>query len=274
MNRDRNEEQMNGKQRIEEQPDELDRELAQMAQDAPDMPADFHARWTEQVRAEAGQAKTGSRQESRRQWRYALSAAAVFIFLIGGTLLTRNAGDRNIPVSAALSNSAPVKEDAAPAYGTLTAVEEESHEPLLFAMNSAVEEPSEAALEEASEAAADAVYGTGEEERKAYKNGAPAALMMTAAPATPEPEPETAEKAAGTEETVEEAYDAVPEAAFSGTAGTEAAGQPETKSGSEFVSFLKDLGIFTAKTLAAVFCCAALAFLAAAVHRALKKRKQ
>ena len=38
---------------------ELDRMLAQMAQETPEMPADFHARWTEAVRAEAGQKKTG-----------------------------------------------------------------------------------------------------------------------------------------------------------------------------------------------------------------------
>ena len=60
MNRDRSEEQLS----------ELDRELAQMAQDVPDMPADFHARWTEQIRAEAGQAKTESRKENRKQLRY------------------------------------------------------------------------------------------------------------------------------------------------------------------------------------------------------------
>ena len=37
---------------------ELDLELAKMAQETPEMPADFHARWTEAVRAEAaGQTK-------------------------------------------------------------------------------------------------------------------------------------------------------------------------------------------------------------------------
>lgn len=69
-------------------PDEI---LAQMAQDVPEMPADFHARWTEQIRTEAaGSKEADRRQESRRQWRYFLSAVAVFVFLIGGTLLTRS----------------------------------------------------------------------------------------------------------------------------------------------------------------------------------------
>ena len=44
MSQERNEEML-----------ELDQMLAQMAQETPEMPADFHARWTEAVRAEAGQ---------------------------------------------------------------------------------------------------------------------------------------------------------------------------------------------------------------------------
>jgi hypothetical protein len=43
---------------------------------------------------------------------------------------------------------------------------------------------------------------------------------------------------------------------------------------SEFVSFLKDLGSFTLKTLAVAAAAAALAFGAAAIHKALKKRGQ
>ena len=67
---------------------ELDLELAKMAQETPEMPADFHARWTEAVRAEAAGQQTEKKHETRRQWRYILSAAAVFVFLIGGTLRT------------------------------------------------------------------------------------------------------------------------------------------------------------------------------------------
>ena len=78
----------------------LDRELARMAGETPEVPADFHARWTEQIRAEGAKQKTESKKESRRQWRYILSAAAVFVFLIGGTLLTRNTGRKNPGVNA------------------------------------------------------------------------------------------------------------------------------------------------------------------------------
>ena len=68
----------------------LDKMLAQMAEETPDVPDDFHARWTEAVKAEANQNKAETRKAGNRQWRYILSAAAVFAFLIGGTLLTRN----------------------------------------------------------------------------------------------------------------------------------------------------------------------------------------
>ena len=41
------------------------------------MPADFHARWTEQIRKEQ---QTHPRRERRRQLHYILSAAALFVF--------------------------------------------------------------------------------------------------------------------------------------------------------------------------------------------------
>ena len=94
----------------------LDRMLEQMAQDTPEMPADFHARWTEAIRAEAGeQPRTESEEhrEGRRQLRYILSAAAVFIFLIGGTLLTRSMNQTNAANNAAVTWVPAAEEDAA-----------------------------------------------------------------------------------------------------------------------------------------------------------------
>ena len=72
----------------------LDLELKQMAEETPEVPADFHARWTQAVREEA---ETGRREEApaeedrteqrkadaRRQRRYLISAAAAFIMVIG-----------------------------------------------------------------------------------------------------------------------------------------------------------------------------------------------
>ncbi len=71
---------------------ELDAVLAQMAEEVPPMPADFHARWMNAVRAESGPAeeKTPGRAGSIVLWTRILSVAAAFVFLIGGTLLYRN----------------------------------------------------------------------------------------------------------------------------------------------------------------------------------------
>ena len=95
----------------------LDRMLEQMARETPEMPADFHARWTEAIRAEAGEAprtETGKHREGRRQLRYILSAAAVFIFLIGGTLLTRSMNQTDLVNKPAAVTAAPAeKTDAA-----------------------------------------------------------------------------------------------------------------------------------------------------------------
>ena len=76
----------------------LDAALAQMAEEVPPMPADFHDRWMNAVRAEAEKAqgepekeKTRNRAVSIVRWTRILSVAAAFVFLIGGTLLYRNA---------------------------------------------------------------------------------------------------------------------------------------------------------------------------------------
>ncbi len=58
------------------------------------------------------------------------------------------------------------------------------------------------------------------------------------------------------------------EAADAGAELKEAAGEP-----GEFVSFLKDLGVFTLKTLAIAAAAAAAAFGVLALRRALRKRK-
>ena len=199
-----------------------DRILAQMAQETPEMPADFHDRWTRAVREEAaGRKRAEKHSESRRQWRYLLGAAAVFVFLIGGTLLTRSPGKNNRTESTLKK--------------TETAVEER-----------AAEESAEADLFMAEESAEDMAPEAGPEIRSAEKNAAWAANVYTGAGA------------------------AVPNEAPVKAAGSI---REETAGENGFVSFLKDLGIFTLKTLGAAAAAAVLAFGAAVVHRAWKKRK-
>ncbi len=79
----------------------LDMELAQMAEETPEVPEDFHARWTGAVREEASARKPAEnapdrapekgKPAARRQIRYLLSAAAAFVVLIGGVII---AGDQ------------------------------------------------------------------------------------------------------------------------------------------------------------------------------------
>ena len=74
---------------------ELDAELARMAEEVPPMPADFHKRWMSAVRAEAenrpaAETVPGKDPVTLMKWTRILSVAAAFIFLIGGTMLYRN----------------------------------------------------------------------------------------------------------------------------------------------------------------------------------------
>ena len=102
---------------------DLDAELAEMAEEIPPMPADFHDRWMKAVRAEAedesapaesapaGGTDAQPRREAglpARRTRI-LSIAAVFVFLIGGTILYRSSGKT---LSPALRKEAQTEETA------------------------------------------------------------------------------------------------------------------------------------------------------------------
>ena len=85
---------------------ETDAALAQMAEDVPPMPADFHDRWMNAIRAEAEKTASPAEQKTHRntvsitRWTRILSIAATFVFLIGGTLLYRSSKS---PLTAARS---------------------------------------------------------------------------------------------------------------------------------------------------------------------------
>ena len=253
MNQERNEERT-----------DLDQLLAQMAQETPEMPADFHARWTEAVRAEAGQAKTEKKQDSRRQWRYILSAAAVFVFLIGGTLLTRGMDqkDRGNSVSVVEDTMVPAADSGTETAGAgAVSVPGQEAEEFVGAANFA-------AANEAAEEAATAVPDLLAETMSA-KSAKPAEAGVKADMAL---EADMDMAAAETEEEPEE------EAAAETAAEPEAepaAEQPretvEPARESEFVSFLKDLGLFTLKALAAAAVIAAVWFGVKALRKAGKK---
>ena len=123
---------------------ELDAALVQMAEEAPPMPADFHARWMNAVRAEAGSTAPAEEPAPKNTLSVVrltriLSIAAVFVFLIGGTLLYRNS-------KKSLTSSVPL---AAEKQENAETVDEPAAEPAVEAAASAVmEEAEEAAAEE------------------------------------------------------------------------------------------------------------------------------
>ena len=271
----------------------LDRMLEQMARETPEMPADFHARWTEAIRAEAGEAprtETGKHREGRRQLRYILSAAAVFIFLIGGTLLTRSMNQTDLVNKPAAVTAAPAeKTDAAvPAmeeandYAAIAVPEAETDSAPLMAASSAKSASNESSVKAGGGAAmnaeADMAVGAVMESNMAATDSREYAEEADRAVEDAEEEnalqmaaPTATETAAPTATTVPTAT-AAPTTEPTLAPTTEPTAAPAAES--EFVSFLKDLGSFTLKTLAVAAAAAALAFGAAAIHKALKKRGQ
>ena len=277
----------------------LDKMLAQMAEETPDVPDDFHARWTKAVKAEANQNKAETRKAGSRQWRYVLSAAAVFAFLIGGTLLTRNdpfmsrtnrggttaktqvsetAGAVSAP-SGMLMTEERETEESAEADGMASELE------MVFSMKMAADRDeagngtgngiadysaaaggaTEAAMEEAGPEAPTLMDAAMEEAQPE------APMLMDAAEAPEQAEMFAEEEAAAPEEKT--AATAMPTAmptAAPAAAETPAGAPAEEKQ----ASFLQDLGIFTLKTLAALAACAAAAFLAALISREIKKKKE
>ena len=70
--------------------DGLQDDLARLSDDVPPLPEDFHQAWTKRVEEAAMDNKPES-SRPRRQWTRLLSAAAAVVFVLGGTLLTRDA---------------------------------------------------------------------------------------------------------------------------------------------------------------------------------------
>lgn len=102
---------------------ELDALLDQMAEDVPPMPADFHDNWMSAIRAEAKQdvpvmeEKEEKKPISLVRWTRILSVAAMFVFLVGGTLLYRNTKGTMMPAMSAEKKEAAVMTQMADTAG-------------------------------------------------------------------------------------------------------------------------------------------------------------
>ena len=287
-----------------EEMDQLDRELAAMAQEAPEMPENFHARWTAQVRAEAQQAKTLSRKEGRRQWRYILSAAAVFVFLIGGTMLTRSIRQGRSAVGAQVqekkaaavlltgaeapaTEAVPLATSAPTAPAPLAASAPLAEEPAVMTEAEAPAAASGAAAQESEGApvlfAMKSAARPAEETRTegAADAGADAAWGENSLADEEEALAETVTEEALAETVTEEAL-AEEDTAEAGPGLAEETGAEPAPAGEEtaeitggdgFGGFMKDLGIFTLWTAGIALGGGTLAFLTAALWKVIRKKK-
>ena len=265
---------------MKENREELDRLLEEMAEETPEMPADFHARWTKQIQEEQ---KAHKHSERTRQTRYILSAAALFVFLVGGTLITREWNRRHPAVTASEPQAQVMYNvDAAGSNAlkadTLQAAEEREEAaeadnaapmeeaPVMAAQmkeasgmaGNAAEAPDMMMAEAAESAAEEEVYGEAAE-APAMKEAAKDAAAKRAE------EPADAAAAAGTAET--EA------AAVKETGKTEAAAKPAEapKKENEFLSFMRDFARFSLKALGVLAVIAAVAAAVIAGRRYISK---
>ena len=225
----------------------LDEELARMAEETPEVPADFHDNWTKMIREEAAAGKpettAGKSRKGRSQLRYILSAAAAFVVLIGGAVLARNngllQGTKTAPEAPALmANSLTAGEISEAAETVYEDAAVPMEQTVLLGMN-ADSIPAPAPEEENMAAAGKA------EAAESVQDSAPAALMVmsTAMPAKPvsgDPEisaeaekgetvfVKTAAEEAETEEAVKEAPEESAEDSAPETAADEGEEKPRS----------------------------------------------
>lgn len=197
---------------------ELEDALAAMAEEVPPMPADFHDRWMSAVRADAEKnapAEKAAPEESPREapvslvrWTRILSVAAVFVFLIGGTLIYRNSKKTLSLAPAAEMSHAVMAGGEAPAEDSGAELRPEA--PAVMGIMEAEEAAQDMAMEAAYEEAAMAAAPAEDAETDGAApalfavNAAPKAAAKTAGEAY---EASAAEEAAY-EEDAEEAYEA------------------------------------------------------------------
>lgn len=286
--------------------------LAEMAEDAPEMPADFHERWTRAVRAEAA-APAGPEQKAtrpRRGWtvqaRRLAGAAAVMIFLIGGTLLSRDSlREKTLQTTAVQAprtesaghEEAPAAagESAAERAGEAeTAAAEADAAHLTYAAGEAAEadeaEADEAAamedmdaavpmeeLEEAAPMSVNSFLMTDADSGTVTADGALAGTAKSAQMKEAAPAEESAAESARME--AEEPQADAPAAAAEEEAGAvpeteaeERAGEEQPEAENALLRFLRDLGAFAGR-MGPVLAGAAALWAAAEGARLIRRRR-
>ena len=215
---------------------ELDQALAQLADEVPPMPADFHEKWMNAVRADGrrgpAEEKTENRTVSLVRWTRILSIAAAFIFLIGGTVIYRNS--KKTPATAFRSEkkAAPQLAAGAPEAGDAAVYEEELPAEEAMAAGAATEAAEEADF------AAPVLFMNAEKGTEGAGANEAAPEAVPADPAGSEAEEAAEEEAAEAEAAVEAVETALPAEA------PEEAAEPRTGFLQEAGAFFTDMGGF------------------------------
>ena len=286
---------------------EMDALLAEMAEDAPEMPADFHERWTRAVRAEAAASAGPEQKETRprRGWtvqaRRLAGAAAVMIFLIGGTLLSRDslrektlqttavqaprtesAGHEEAPAAAGESAAERAGEAETAAAGADAARLAYAAEEAAEADEAAAMEDMDAAvpmeeLEEAAPMSVNSFLMTDADSGTVTADGALAGTAKSAQMKEAAPAEESAAESARME--AEKPQADAPAAAAEEEAGTvpeteaeERAGEEQPETENALLRFLRDLGAFAGR-MGPVLAGAAALWAAAEGARLIRRRR-
>lgn len=106
-----------------EQENVLLKELECLRDEVPPMPEDFHARWTSVIKEDAGMENSTRKARFGSGWKRMLSAAAALVFVVGGTLLTKD----SIRDSANVSNRG-MREYSGDYGGSYVITEEQEYE--------------------------------------------------------------------------------------------------------------------------------------------------
>ena len=64
--------------------------MSSLNEEVPDMPENFHAQWTALVKEDAMKQEETRKVAPMRRWTRILSVAAALVFVVGGTLLTKD----------------------------------------------------------------------------------------------------------------------------------------------------------------------------------------
>ena len=166
----------------------LDEELARMADETPEVPTDFHEKWTRMIREEAGAGKPAAAVKPRKgrgQLRYILSAAAAFVILVGGVVIARNNGllqeKTSVPETPALmANSVTAgetTEEAETVYKDAAVSMEQTALPDMSADSIPIPDPEAGLL---SVKATDHAAARGAETKESAEDSEPAVPMLTA----------------------------------------------------------------------------------------------